>query len=312
MGTVENASIRKRRSPVRELTWGGAAVIMLALASRLSLVATSLQPLLPAHGFADELKSEPCSLSPGPTRAVVRVLDAETIVLDDGSEVRLIGALAPRLPEVAAGAPVWPPERDAEAALSELILGRSVELGFAGRRTDRHGRLLAHVFLNSDAGRIWVQGHLLSHGHARAYGLPESTSCLTELLAHERLAREGRTGLWSNAAYQERGAYRTYELLRYRNTFQIVRGRVTNAAETKKYVYLNFGSDWRQDFTAGVPLRSVGRSPALLEWLKALKGRSVRVRGWIERRNGPFIEVTDPMQIEVVDHEALTAGSRLK
>jgi micrococcal nuclease len=32
---------------------------------------------------------------------------------------------------------------------------------------------------------------------------------------------------------------------------------------------------------------------------KRLENRSVRVRGWVEERNGPRIEVTRPEQIEI-------------
>ena len=40
--------------------------------------------------------AQPCTLSPGPTATVARILDGETLQLDDGQQVRLIGALAPR------------------------------------------------------------------------------------------------------------------------------------------------------------------------------------------------------------------------
>jgi micrococcal nuclease len=40
--------------------------------------------------------------------------------------------------------------------------------------------------------------------------------------------------------------------------------------------------------------------PADLDF-RALEGRRVRVRGWIERRAGPAIEVRHPSQIEVVE-----------
>ena len=41
-------------------------------------------------------------LEAGPTRSVARVLDGETVALDDGTELRLIGALAPRAIDAAA------------------------------------------------------------------------------------------------------------------------------------------------------------------------------------------------------------------
>ena len=78
--------------------------------------------------------SPPCTLQAGPTRAVVRVIDAETVLLDDNQEVRLIGALAPRSPDLSPGAEPWPPEEAAIAALRALVQGRSVSLATSGRR----------------------------------------------------------------------------------------------------------------------------------------------------------------------------------
>ena len=248
-----------------------------------------------AHG------EEGCTLERGPARAVVRVVDAETIALDDGSEVRLVGALAPRAPDAGVDASFWPPEREAIAALSDLVLGRSVTLASAGRRTDRYGRQLAHAFVLRDGDETWVQGHLLAHGHARAYGLPGSLACMAELLAHERVAREASVGLWSNAAYAVRSATRTRELMRFRNTYQVVAGRVAKVATVKGRVYLNFGSDWREDFTAGLATAALREYQQWIAGLAALEGKRVRIRGWIERRNGPYVEIHHPAQVEVLE-----------
>ena len=62
----------------------------------------------------------------------MRVLDAETVLLDDHQEVRLVGALAPRSPDLNPGAQPWRPEEDATAALRALVLGRSVSLAHVG------------------------------------------------------------------------------------------------------------------------------------------------------------------------------------
>lgn len=230
-------------------------------------------------------------------RAVVRVLDAETVLLDDNQKVRLIGALAPRAPDMSIDARSWPPERSAAAALRDLVLGRSVELAYSGRRFDRYGRRLAHLFLTLNGERIWVQGYLLSHGHARAYGLPGSFACMRELLAHERVARKMSKGLWANAAYASRSATHVRALMRRRNTYQIVEGRVLHVATTRSRTYLNFGKDWRSDFTAGISARLLRRNPAWAKTFAALEGQRVEVRGWIEYRNGPFIAVDDISQI---------------
>jgi len=83
-----------------------------------------------ATAAADDAAFEPCTLVPGPTQTVARVLDAETLVLDDGTAVRLIGALAPRARDAGAQAGTWPPEIDAIKFLSDLVLGKKVKLAF--------------------------------------------------------------------------------------------------------------------------------------------------------------------------------------
>jgi endonuclease YncB( thermonuclease family) len=193
-----------------------------ALLAMLALVGATWFAVHPA--MTEERTS--CPLDPGPTRAVIGVMDAETLVLDDGSELRLIGALAPRPPDAVLDVSYWPPERDAKAALEKLVLGHSVTLAFSGRRSDRYGRTLAHVFLKpDDAGdRVWLQARMLADGHARAFVLKDSLGCLRELAAHEAVARRTGVGLWLHAAYQIREASCTQDLTRLRSTFQLVEG----------------------------------------------------------------------------------------
>lgn len=241
-----------------------------------------------------------CELAPGPLRAVAAVIDAATLRLDDGSTVRLVGAHPPGAGDAIADESFWPPERAARAALEQLVAGQSVELAFDAVRSDRYGRQLAHVYAITGAGRVWVQGYLVENGHARAYALPGNATCLAELLALEERARSAGLGLWTHAAYQVRRAERTRELLRYRNTLQLVEGTVKNASLVKRQLFLNFGEDWRVDFTAGLkpePVRGAGLDAAAV---KALEGRSIRVRGWVEWRGGPYVELFDGREIELL------------
>jgi endonuclease YncB( thermonuclease family) len=283
--------------------------------SRLRLIAAlrlagATAALLAAPVFASAASEPGCELEAGPRRSVVSVIDGETLGLDDGSEVRLVGALAPRAADAARELSSWLPEAEATAALTQLVLGQTVELAFAGRRSDRYGRLLAHAFLVRDRQRAWVQGELLLRGHARAYALPQSSACLAELMQYEAVARATRRGVWSEAAYAERAAYRTRELMRYRGTYQLVAGRVARVAEVNGRTYLNFGADWRDDFTVGIAPTVLRAAAGWAGSLQGWAGRNVRVRGWIERRNGPYIELSVPEQIELLEGtEGGLAGS---
>ena len=261
--------------------------------------------LLTAAAASAQSRPPDCSLKDGETRSVVRVLDGDTLLIDGGSEVRLIGALAPRAWDAASDGEAWPLAAAASTALERLVQGRSIELGFAGRRTDRYGRLLAQVFVHDPAevGRgsgapIWVQGWLLQHGLARAYSLEASAGCLSELLAHERIAREAVIGLWSVAAYGVRGADEVEHLLERRGTFQIVEGRVRVVSDLRATTFINFGEDVRQDFTISIGAQTRRQMAASGVDPQSWAGRSIRVRGWIERRGGPLIEIHHAGEIE--------------
>lgn len=270
--------------------------------------------LLTWGGEARPAKAEPpatCELERGPARTAVRVADGDSVSLDDGSEIRLAGIRTPRALDTIADAAVWPPQTEAVAALASLVLGQRIELAFTPKpRGDRYGRLSAHVFVERDGRRIWVQGHLLEQGHARVSGLFDGFACVDELMAHEQPARIARRGMWSHPAYHDRAAYRTRELMRLRGTLQLVTGRVRKVAEVRNMVLLNFGADWHDDFSVGFKVdRRVPGAQDLAAWMRALEGRRVRVRGWIDRRNGPFIEIAHRSEIEVLD-DAVAGNSQ--
>jgi len=247
-------------------------------------------------------QSRPCLLEPGPRQSVVGIENSETLRLADGRKVRLLGILGPRAPLTSPHSATWDPEHESRAALKTLIEGKEVSLAFDHRRQDRYGRWMAHVFAWHEGQRFWVQGEMLAHGHARAAVLPGSTACVAELIAHERLARRPARGLWRHPHYRILKPNPAGWLLgKRRHNFEIISGKVADVAVVKSKIYLNFGSNWRQDFTAALPKRSLRGSKTTLADIVALKGRHVRVRGWIERNNGPYIKLAHPGLIEPLE-----------
>ncbi len=252
------------------------------------------------------------SLEPGPQRTVARIIDGETVALDDGRGLRLIGALAPRALDAGAESGAWPLEAAASEALGAFVLGKSITLGFVGERVDRYGRLQAQAYVIDGLHEHWVQGHMLEQGLARAYEQAGNRACGSELLAAEGNAREARTGVWAEAAYAVRAADDPAELLRYHARFQVVEGRIVRVAQVRGFVYLNFGSFRRRAFFVSLRdadravLGQHARNP------KGLEGRVVRVRGWIERRRGrPAVDLSAAGLLEVAPgSQGLTPQSR--
>ncbi len=227
------------------------------------------------------------------TGRVVEVVDGDTVKLDHGREVRLVGIQAPKLPLGRRGFAEWPLAGKAKAQLESLFLGKPVTLHFGGAREDRHGRLLAH--LTSEDGTLWAQGEMLKAGLARVYTFADNRAVAADMLALEREARAARRGVWRDPYYRIREPEETRRDL---ETFQIVEGRVLQAAMTRDRAYLNFGRDYRTDFTVAIARRDLKLFGRAFD-PKVLEGKTIRVRGWVKSLNGPMIEATHPEQIEV-------------
>jgi micrococcal nuclease len=233
-------------------------------------------------------------------RGIVRqVTDGDTVVLDDGMVVRLIGMQAPKLPLGRDGFEQWPMAEEAKLALEALVLDKVVRLAYGGEQTDRHGRALGHLYL-ADAPATWVQGAIVGQGLARVYSFPDNRACLPELMAMEGKARTMKLGIWSDPFYTVRRADRPETLAERSGQYELVEGRVLKSDRVGARVYLNFGRYWKEDFTVVIDARALrlfgdsGLDPLVLE------GALVRVRGWVDDRDGPRIEVTHPEQIEVL------------
>jgi micrococcal nuclease len=225
---------------------------------------------------------------------VASVVDGDTVVLDGagGEQVRLVGIQAPKLPLGRAGFQPWPLAEESKKALQDLVLGKRVTLTFGGRRRDRHGRLLAHLMGEDDT---WIQGAMLKRGMARVYSFPDNRTRVADMLEMETRARAQGRGIWGLDYY---AVIPPENAGRAIGTFQVVEGRVVDAAKVKGRTYLNFGADWRTNFTVTIPPGTAKIFRALAPL--TLKGRRVRVRGWLKSYNGPSIEATHPEQIEVL------------
>jgi micrococcal nuclease len=247
-------------------------------------------PVAAPPAWATGAPTQPEPVADGVARAVV---DGDTLVLESGAEVRLVGIQAPKLPLGRRNFPTWPLAGEAKQALSDLVLGRRIELWYGGREVDRHGRLLAHV---STAEAGWVQGALLRRGLARVYTFPDNRARAADMLALEDEARAARQGIWGHPWYRILDAEAAEG---FTGTFQLVEGTVRGAATVRGRAYLNFGDDWRTDFTVTMSSQSLRRNWRGLS-VDDYEGRRVRVRGWMRDYNGPLIEATHPEQIEVL------------
>jgi len=267
----------------------------MSLASMLATVEasaqTSTQLSLPA---ATPRAASDCATGGGFAGEVANVVDGKSFRLADGREVRLAAIETPSGQDDVAGVA-------AKAALETAVLHRTVTVRPAGAAGDRYGRVTAYAFVMQAGAESFVQHALLAAGHALVSPAAMAAGCRAVLRAAERAARAAKLGLWSDPFHVVKDADKTADMLSEQGRFMLVTGKVASVRESGGVVYVNFGRRWSEDFTVTVLKRNerlfagAGMTP------KALAGRRIEVRGWIEERGGPAIEAARPEQIEIVD-----------
>jgi len=225
---------------------------------------------------------------------VVRVENNGVLVLEDGRAIKIEGLLLP------GGTRDHAPQYLADQAvktLSDLAEGGIVTLAAQKPKEDRYGRLRAQAFVDNQPDGGWLQEIMLKRGLARVSIAPDRRECAQALYTAEDTARHARSGLWAQSSY----AVRTPATLKAdTDTFQIVKGTILSAAVKNGRGYLDFGTDWSRDFTAVISpedmkaFRQAGIDP------ESYEGKTVRLRGWVESRHRPEIEVAVPEDIEVL------------
>jgi endonuclease YncB( thermonuclease family) len=254
---------------------------------------------------ATSLGANKLKLTAGEIGVAASVLDGDTLYLEDGLKVRLSAIQAPKLPLGRKGFKAWPMGEEAKAALTALTQGRRVQLYYGGNKRDRYGRALAQLYTLTARGDrdLWIQEEMIRLGLARVYTWPDTWQDSEALYAAERAARASERGIWGDPYYAVRSPDPN-ALAQDIDSFQLVEGIITSAADVRGTVYLNFGADYKTDFTIAVSkkdrrtLVKSGMDPM------ALEGARVRIRGWVELSNGPMIWWDDPKRLEILDGQA--------
>ena len=218
-----------------------------------------------------------------------RIFDGDTLALNDGRSVRLLGIDTPEIGHD--GEPSEPFAEEAKALLARLAgPGTTLRLRLDSDRFDRYGRLLAHVFADDGSN---LQARLLAAGYATTLVVPPNEWSLACYAAAQAQARKSRTGIWGLEAYQPIPAENLADSVR---GFRLVTGRVQRVGESRSNLWLNL--------SPRVAVRIPKRDLAYFGNLdpRALTGRRLEVRGWVQKRRGELrITVRHRAALTVLD-----------
>jgi micrococcal nuclease len=186
MGSAESVDGRGARTSTHRFR-AAALVIAGTLASSAACSAPAVE--IPDIGAGVTASPVPA----GADAVIERVVDGDTVVLQDRTRVRLIGIDTPE--SVAPDAPVecFGPEA---AAITRTLLpaGTEVRLEDDRERFDRFGRRLAYLYRVSDG--LFVNATLVAEGAASTLSIKPNTKRRAELTRLEDGARSAGRGLW--------------------------------------------------------------------------------------------------------------------
>jgi endonuclease YncB( thermonuclease family) len=227
-----------------------------------------------------------CEFEPQGEGRVTAVTDGRSFRLQDGREIRLAG-IEPAASE----------EPSRRQPLATMLIGREVRLHGEDDAPDRYGRQAAFVWLLPS--ETMVQAELLARGEALVSTGVANKECTATLFAAEAKARDAKRGLWADPS-AIKNAESPGVILAGIGRFALVEGRVLSVRQTGATTYLNFGQNWTRDFAVTIPRQALAVFAAAGLVPKSLENKRIRVRGIVEARNGPRIEVLQMGQIELL------------
>jgi endonuclease YncB( thermonuclease family) len=220
------------------------------------------------------------------TTRIKFIYDGDTLQLQDGRKVRLIGINTPELSHGDNAAE--PYSTEAKLALQKLFDdNKTVSLVFGQKKHDHYKRLLAHGFTRDGSN---IQAALLEQGLAHAVNFPPNlqfSSCYRE---QERLARCKQRGLWEKVKPLKA------ENLKPSDTgFKIVSGKIQKITINKKGIWLNL------DDNLTIGIRPENQSLFDINDISRMLNRSVVVRGWINKSDKEtpyYIRIRHPSALQ--------------
>jgi micrococcal nuclease len=222
---------------------------------------------------------------------VAEVIAGDQLRLADGRIVRLAGI---RVPDERAGGSGAGVGAQAGERLGRELERATIRLALAQVGADRYGRVVAQV--ERDDG-LWLQGMLLERGLAQVQTRPGEVARAERMLALEDQARGARRGLWADPTFAIRDASALTEA---DGGFAIIQGKVARVAPSERFVYLNFGADWRRDFTVRIDKKVVRELADAGLDVTTLAGRRIEIRGVVLEAAGPLIELSHPEQMRLL------------
>ncbi len=126
---------------------------------------------------------------------IIKVIDGDTVEIDKGIKVRLLGIDTPETKDPRR--PVGCFGKEAAAETNRLLEGNIVILEKDVSDKDKYKRLLRYIYLPLESGQVlFVNDYLIREGFAKALNYPPDVKYNEQLREAESKAKEFKKGMW--------------------------------------------------------------------------------------------------------------------
>jgi endonuclease YncB( thermonuclease family) len=203
---------------------------------------------------------------------VAKVYDGDTVILENGKHVRLLGINTPEIEgHQQAGEPGG---IAAKKWLQEQLQDNKIYLEYDQLKQDKYKRTLAHLYLSNGKHLNLM---LLENGLATMSIIPPNLQHAEKFLQAQQHAEKLKLGIWSMPEYQPRPIMQISTPV---NGWQRLIGTPVAIKKNRKYT--------RLVFTDKIDIRIANINLNLFPALASYLGKSIEMRGWVGRNKDHY------------------------
>ncbi len=239
--------------------------------------------------FSDRKHKDSVKVSIIPTESyypIKRIYDGDTILLENGTKLRLLGI---NTPEVSKRDKIA--DEGGEEAKQWLIAklkGAKIKLRYDIEHKDKYGRVLAHVFTKNNEH---INLQLIANGLAIVNIYPPNLKYVDKLIAAQQQAELQQLGLWDMPAYAVKNV-NDFDSEKHKG-WQRISGTVTRIKQARKYNYLYLSPQFA--------LKIARNSEKLFVDLNDYLGKTIEARGWVRKNKQNYhLLIRHPSAIKIL------------
>ncbi|MEP1442881.1 MAG: hypothetical protein ABJK39_07715 [Hyphomicrobiales bacterium] len=250
----------------------------------------------------DVLQVNECSFDKATPTKITHIDDYGVVSLENGPRVKLADLFFPLNKDTGTLSP------QTILQIKQMLKGQGTRALISGP-ADRYGRAPAFLYVKNPTGEPYLVQQALIRSNAAVY-MPEPqlkktfvSNCEFDQIRAELIAippKELTFRKIKRVGFAPIFSAKSQNLWGLEGEFVIVQGVVTEVRRTKRGISINFGDDWKNDFTAYLsPL--VSKSFDSRKIMNSnLTGQQVQLRGFLDLYYGPSMRIDHLTQLEML------------